>query len=45
MGVSLVTSMKNRKEEKDYSFEGEVVVSNCFNGLVSIERSGVPNGI
>ncbi|GKS63312.1 hypothetical protein YTPLAS72_06160 [Nitrospira sp.] len=44
-GVSQPTAMKDRKEEKDYSFEGEVVVSKFFNGLVYIERSGVPNGI
>ncbi|MBL8039505.1 MAG: hypothetical protein JNN16_18580 [Nitrospira sp.] len=32
-------------DEKVYRFEGEVVVNRFFNGLVCIERFGVPNGI
>lgn len=31
--------------EKRYFFEGEATVGQLFNGVVNIERSGVPNGI
>ncbi len=34
-----------RDGEKAYCFEGEAAVGKLFNGLVHIERSGVPNGI
>ncbi|MBX3307723.1 MAG: recombinase family protein [Nitrospira sp.] len=34
-----------RGGEKVYRFEGEAAVGKLFNGLVHIERSGVPNGI
>lgn len=34
-----------RGGEKVYRFEGEAAVGKLFNGLVSIERCGVPNGI
>ena len=34
-----------RGGEKVYRFEGEAAVGKLFNGLVSIERFGVPNGI
>ena len=30
--------------EKVYRFEGEAAVGKLFNGVVHIERSGVPNG-
>lgn len=33
-----------RGGEKVYQFEGEAAVGKLFNDLVSIERSGVPNG-
>ena len=32
-------------DEKSYYFEGDAAVGKLFNGLVHIERSGVPNGI
>lgn len=31
--------------EKVYHFQGKIAVGKLFNGLVNIERSGVPNGI
>ncbi len=34
-----------RRHEKVYYFQGEAAVGKLFNGLVNIERSGVPNGI
>ena len=34
-----------RGGEKSYHFHGEAAVGRLFNGLVSIERIGVPNGI
>ena len=34
-----------RGGEKTYHFQGEAAVGRLFNGLVSVERSGVPNGI
>ncbi len=34
-----------RDGKKAYYFEGEAAVGKLFNGLVHIERSGVPNGI
>lgn len=34
-----------RGAEKVYHFQGEAAVGKLFNGLVSIERFGVPNGI
>ncbi len=34
-----------RGSEKAYHFQGEAAVGKLFNGLVNIERFGVPNGI
>ena len=34
-----------RGNEKRYHFQEKVAVGRPFNGLVSVERSGVPNGI
>ena len=34
-----------RGDKKIYRFEGEAAVGKLFNGLVNIERAGVPNGI
>ncbi|HRI38202.1 MAG TPA: hypothetical protein PLO50_06580, partial [Nitrospira sp.] len=31
--------------EKVYRFEGDAAIGKLFNGVVHIERSGVPNGI
>jgi hypothetical protein len=36
---------ESREGERVYRFEGEAAVGKLFNGLVHIERSGVPNGI
>ena len=33
-----------RECEKSYHFEGEAAVGRLLNGLMNIERSGVPNG-
>lgn len=33
-----------RDGDKRYFFEGDAAVGKLFNGLVHIERSGVPNG-
>ena len=34
-----------RGDEKSYHFHGEAAVGRSFNSLVSVEKSGVPNGI
>ena len=34
-----------RGSQKSYHFEGEAALGKLFNGLINIERSGVPNGI
>ena len=34
-----------RGEGKRYHFQEKVAVGRSFNGLVSVEKSGVPNGI
>jgi hypothetical protein len=34
-----------RGGEKSYHFQGEAAVGKLFNGLLNIEKSGVPNGI
>ena len=33
-----------RGSQKSYHFEGEAALGKLFNGLINIERSGVPNG-
>ena len=33
-----------RGSQKSYHFEGEAALGKLFNGLIKIERSGVPNG-